>query len=109
MLQATEAVHNNRVSKKSCLFEVSLIPQVSHSIVRAWPLDPLLVLYPRSVFPGLHKSPCLLWCLPRHWVQMVFATIPQLGSIALPYLQETPGHMQKQILFSGEDILQEFL
>ena len=40
---------------------------------------------------------------------MASALIRQLVSTATPYLQEIPWYGQKQILFSGKDLLQEFL
>ena len=46
---------------------------------------------------------------PRLDVQIASALVPQLGSVALSYLQQTPRYLPKQILLSRVDLMQEFL
>ena len=46
---------------------------------------------------------------PKLYIQMASALVPQLGSVALSYLQQTPRYLTKQILFSRVDLIQEFL
>jgi len=46
---------------------------------------------------------------PKLYVQMASALVPQLGSVALSYLQQTPRYLPKQILLSRVDLMQEFL
>jgi len=45
---------------------------------------------------------------PKLDVQMASALVPQLGSVALSYLQQTPRYLPKQILLSRV-VVQEFL
>lgn len=46
---------------------------------------------------------------PKLDVQIASALVPQLGSVALSYLQQTPRYLPKQILLSRADLMQEFL